>query len=93
MRLHSFCRSLKREKDQLQQRLAAQQQTSTAPQGLSAESEQQMQGLAEQLSQTETQLQVGGVSDTEGNTYIAAGCCCPSAWAMRGLDLRVVRMV
>ena len=74
VRLHSFCRSLKHEKDQLQQRLDAQQQTSSAPPGLSAESEQQMQGLAEQLSQTETQLQVGGTSDTEGNTQFAAAC-------------------
>ena len=71
---HSFCRSLKREKDQLQQRLDAQQQTSSAPLGLSAESEHQMQGLVEQLSQTEMQLQVGGTSDTGGNTQIAAGC-------------------
>lgn len=74
IQLHSSCRSLKREKDQLQQRLDAQQQTSSAPLGLSAESEHQMQGLVEQLSQTEMQLQVGGTSDTGGNTQIAAGC-------------------
>ena len=54
-----FCRSLKREKDQLQQRLGAQQEASVVPQASSAESELQMKGLQEQISQSEELLQVG----------------------------------
>ena len=58
-----FCRSLKREKDQLQQRLHAQQEASAVPQASSAESEVQVKGLQEQLSQSEELLQVGTASE------------------------------
>ena len=57
-----FCRSLKREKDQLQQRLDAQQEVSVVPQASSAESELQVKGLQEQISQSEELLQVGTAS-------------------------------
>ena len=56
------CRSLKHEKDQLQQRLDAQQEASVVPQASSAESELQMKGLQEQISQSEELLQVGTAS-------------------------------
>ena len=56
-----FYRSLKREKDQLQQRLDAQQAASVVPQASSADSELQVKGLQEQLSQSEELLQVGGL--------------------------------
>ncbi len=54
-----FCRSLKREKDQLQQRLDAQQEASVVPQASSAGSELQVKGLQERISQSEELLQVG----------------------------------
>jgi phage-related minor tail protein len=54
-----FCRSLKREKDQLQQRLDAQQAASVVPQASYAESELQVKALQEQISQSEELLQVG----------------------------------
>ncbi len=53
-----FCRSLKREKDQLQQRLDAQQEASVVPQASSAGSELQVKGLQERISQSEELLQV-----------------------------------
>ncbi len=56
------CRSLKHEKDQLQQRLDAQQEASVVPQASSAECELQAKGLQEQISQSEELLQVGTTS-------------------------------
>lgn len=56
------CRSLKRERDLLQQRLDAQQEANVVPQASSAESELEVKGLQAQISQSEELLQVGTAS-------------------------------
>ncbi|KAL0035573.1 hypothetical protein WJX77_012505 [Trebouxia sp. C0004] len=67
---HKKLRSLKHEKDQLQQRLDAQQEASVVPQASFAESELRLKGLQEQISQSEDLLQAAQASHAEDTSRL-----------------------